>query len=278
MVLLLTGASGFVGRKVLEKLAKNGIKVVGISRTSRAKGIKAMDLAKDFDLPGNFSGTFHLAGKNHLQGKETPLEYFKANLNTTINVLEFCRKKDIERIVFSSSLSVYGKKFFGTITEQTVPQPDSAYALSKWFAEQAIELYHQLYRIKYSILRYSTVFGPNQGDNAVSAFKEKCRRNLDIEIERDSFRNFVFVEDVAAATVSAMEIKGNEIFNIASAENVSLSQLANAVKAALGSNSHIYVKGPAKNEFKIDISKAEKHLGFKESVPFDGRIKDAVLY
>jgi len=274
MALLLTGAAGFVGGHVLAKLP-NDAEVISVGKNSRGKRIKNIDLAKSFEIDGDFSSVIHLAGKNHLQENETSAEYFESNLNTTVNVLEFCRKKNVERIVFASSLSVYGKQLRGTITEQVPAKPDSAYSLSKLFAEQKIELYSKLYGINYSILRYATIVGQGQEKTSpISIFIENCIKNQDIEIGKDSFRNFVFVKDVVAATIFALKIKGNDVFNVAAEKNVSLSEAANKIKALLKSDSKIVVEVPARDNFRIDITKAKRKLNFGKSTNFDKAIEE----
>jgi UDP-glucose 4-epimerase len=273
MAVLLTGAPGFIGKHTACFLSEKKIAFTGLSKTPR-KGFEKADLKKPLEIKGAFSGVIHLAVRKALEKNETDLEYFKDNVLGTINVLEFSRKNDIPKIVFASSISVYGKKLSGKITEKTKTNPESAYAESKKIAEEAVIDYSDRYGIKYSVLRYSTVFGPGQSEKTeLSQIAEKCRAGKKIFFPKDSKRNFIFVEDVARANFFALRSKKNSVLNIAGKENVSWGEAAVAIKKILKSKSEIETGKKPAGKFMIDISLAKKTIGFYPKFSFYGGLE-----
>lgn len=273
MAVLLTGASGFIGTHTARVLAEKKVSFLGLSKTSN-KTYKKIDLKKPFNIRGDFSGVIHLAAKEYLGQNETVEEYFSNNFLGTINVLDFCRKKDISKIVFSSTMSVYGKKFSGRISEKTKANPESSYTLSKRLAEEAIDDYSKNYGIGYAILRYSTVFGSGQrSESKLAEIFDKCLANKTIFFPKDSVRNFVYVRDVARANFLALKSKENCVLNIAGKKNVSLAQAANAIKRTLKSDSKIRVGKKSRSKFKIDIGLARKIIDFSPEFSFQEGIE-----
>lgn len=277
MSVLLTGATGFIGQQVALSLSREKKDFIGISKYIRLSGVRQVDLTKPFSIPGDFTHVIHLAAKSKLRKREGVDGFFRDNFIGTVNVLEFCRQHDVKRIIFSSSMSVYGKKFSGIIHESTNLHPDSPYSLSKKFAEDAIIQYSQLYGLRYSILRYSSVYGPGQSHRHVlSRIIEKCIYNQEVSLERDSFRNFIFVQDSATATVSCLKMQGNCILNIASKDNTSLMEAALEIKKQLKSDSKILCAKSSENSFKIDTSMAQRRISFKPKYSFTSGISKTI--
>lgn len=91
--------------------------------------------------------------------------YLDADINISgmLRVLEAARKTDVQKIIFSSSAAVYGDNPALPLTENLIPAPSSFYGLTKWMTEKYLALYHKIYELSYTVLRYSNVYGPRQG-------------------------------------------------------------------------------------------------------------------
>ena len=274
MVVLLTGASGFIGTHTAQVLTEKKVSFLGLNKTGNGD-YKKIDLKNPFNIRGDFSGIIHLAAKEYLEQNETVEEYFSNNFLGTVNILNFCRKKDIPRIVFSSTMSVYGKAFSGKISEKTKTNPKSPYAESKKHAEDAIIDYSKKYGIDYAILRYSTVFGPGQrSEGKLVEIFDTCLANKPIFFNKDSARNFVYAKDVARANFLALKSKKNCTLNIAESKNISWAQAASIIKKMLKSDSKINIGEKSRSKFKIDIGLARKTIGFSPEFSFQEGIKE----
>lgn len=144
-VVLITGASGFIGKKLCEVLVLENYKITAVSRSSndffdnnKIRLIKA-DLVNDsLERLPVADCIVHLAGLAHLPKKHprnNVNEYRKVNVSATLKLAKWAIKNNVKRFVFVSTVGVYGKSNKGCITEKTDPNPDEPYAISKYEAE-----------------------------------------------------------------------------------------------------------------------------------------------
>ncbi len=262
MTIIVFGGTGFIGQHTLEHFEKRGAKTLTVSQSDKTGDLKA-DIRKPIRLKGDFSAVLHLAGKKNLKTGESQTAFFDTNMHGTLNVLEFCRKKDVRKIVFASTCAVYGKRLSGVITETSPLHTTSYYGLSKIGAENLVIEHSHMYGLEYSILRYSTVFGPLQPrQSIVSKIINGCKNNRNFLFDRESHMNLVYVGDVARANYLALKSKQSGVFNVAGEENVSIKQLATYTKKILKSKSKVEAKKKRRNRFQIYVSKTKKELGF----------------
>ena len=155
------------------------------------------------------------------------------NIVGTINILQACRAAAVKKIIYSSSSAVYGDVKESRIAEKEVTQPISYYGVSKLTPEHYLRIYHELYDLPYTVLRYANVYGPNQtpkGEGGVVAvFLDRIKKGLPLVIHGDGeqTRDFVYVRDVVKANLYAMKHGNNEIINIGTSIPTSVNQLAN---------------------------------------------------
>jgi UDP-glucose 4-epimerase len=243
---LVTGCAGFIGSHVTDMLLQAGYQVFGIDNLSTGKtenlpddpnfqfingDVRDLSL---FNLLGESECVFHLAALARIQPSiEDPVTSNFVNHVGTLNVLEYCRKHKA-KLVFSGSSSIYEGTDVPT-PEDGAKAPKSPYALQKMQSEQYIQLYGELYGLKYSILRYFNVYGERQiteGAYAaiVGIFLRQREKGLSLTITNDGEqrRDFTYVKDVAKANVMA---KGwpNGIYNIGTGKNYSINDLADKV-------------------------------------------------
>lgn len=293
---LITGGAGFIGSHIVDELINdNNITILDNLTTGSINNIPTTDnenlniIKEDIrntnldDLTCDIDYIFHLAAMGSVPlSVDKPVECFDINLNATIKLLKCAVDNDVEKIVFSSSSSVYGQNRNMPLKETERPMPTSPYASSKASCELYLKSFYDSYGLKYTSLRYFNVFGPRQDKNSQYAavipnFIGAILDGKQPEIYGDGeqTRDFVFVRDVAKANVCACKSDYNGIVNIASGEKITINQLYEIVKKTLNSDlepkylpqrqgdikhSLADVKNMEKINFKIDSGNFEKQL------------------
>jgi len=218
---------------------------------------------------------------------ENPIEANDVNVNGTLNVLEACRARDVGRMIFASSSSVYG----GATEKNSEGQklaPLHPYGVGKLAGEEYSRVYNDLYGVKTTSLRYVSVFGPRQrGDIPYAAviprFIEKILAGKPIEVfgTGKQTRQFTFVRDTVNATIQAWKSRKaeGEVFNVASAEESSVLDVAQKIEKITGKKAVIGFKprnqsDPLRNP--IDVSKAKRVFGFKPAFSLEDGLRETV--
>ena len=164
------------------------------------------------------------------------------NVNSTVKLLKSAVDNDVKKIVFSSSSSVYGENRNMPLKETEQPMPTSPYAASKASCELYLRTFYESYGLNYIALRYFNVFGPRQDKNSqyaavipnfISALLEG--KQAEIYGDGEQTRDFVYIGDIAQANINSCKSDYNGIINIASGKKLTINELYEIVKNALGS-------------------------------------------
>lgn len=209
---IVTGVAGFIGSRVAEKFYREGYHVIGIDDLSGGKKINVpegvefikADLAdkKTMDLlPVRCDLILHLAGQSSGEiSFDDPIADLQKNTISTLNLINYGIRNNSERIVFASSMSVYGAVEDLPINEQNICVPLSCYGVGKYAAESYLRIYQN--KLPSVSLRMFNVYGPGQDmDNLrqgmVSVFLAQAIRNKEIIVKGslERFRDFVFIDD-----------------------------------------------------------------------------------
>ena len=234
---LVTGGSGFIGSHVVDFLVKKKYNVTTFDLSppirKNVKFIRGSILDKNclqFALK-NIDFVFHLAAVSDINKvRAVPVKTINTNILGTTYLLEASRNKNVKRFIFASS--VYS---FGTT--------GNLYTTSKISSELLIKNYRLLFGQNFTILRYSTAYGPRSREvDAVSIFVERALKNLDIVIFGDGQqkRNYLHVEDLAKGSMMALKQKTkNKIITLASKNNIKMFDLAKIIIRLTRSSSKI---------------------------------------
>lgn len=277
--ILITGGSGFIGRHLVESLIGKCNLIISSHRKIEGRNIdrknaKLIELQlEDFDEVNktlkDIDIVFHLAAEIGYPGEKTkPLGMYRSNTMGSLSLLEACRSNDV-RLVYSSSMAVYGTPKYLPVDEKHPKNPKSFYGASKLGGEYYCLLFNELYSIETTVLRYSTVYGPGMDRRWVTSifFKRALEdKPLTIYGSGESTSDFVFVEDVVQANLFA-SLKNKAIgedFNIGSGAETSLKELAEQIIQITnkGNIAHDYTKDEKIKRFRFDISKAKKILNY----------------
>jgi UDP-glucose 4-epimerase len=288
---LVTGAAGFIGSTLAERLVTQGADVVGLDsftdfypradkernlswlRTQKAftltdRAIADADLARLLD---GVTHVFHLAAQAGVRkswGGDFHV-YTVNNVDATQTLLEACIRRPIERFVYASSSSIYGDTVPLPMNEDALPQPVSPYGVTKLAGEQLCHLYHANYQVPTVALRYFTVYGPRQRpDMAFRLFLSAAMRGELVRQYGDGrqTRDFTFVDDVVAATVSAGS-RGTPgaRYNIGGGSRIDLLEVFAVVERVVGRplriDRHDAQPGDMRDTF-ADTARARTELGF----------------
>lgn len=305
---LVTGAAGFIARRVIEKLTDAGHEVVGVDnlndsydvrlkewRLKKISSIKNFSFFKDdicrpafFDelksQENGFDAVIHLAARAGVrQAGEMPDVYMQTNAGGTLNVLEWCRSTGVHKIVLASTSSIYGANPpLPTPEDAESSRPLQIYAASKKAAEVMAYTYHHLYGLDTSVLRFFTVYGPaGRPDMVMFRFAKWVAEGVPVQVTGDGsqMRGFTNLEDIADGVLLALKPMGYEIINLGGHETVTISELLIKIETLLGKKAQIvYIpRHPADVEANwADVSKAHRLLGWQPSVSLEDGIRGLV--
>ena len=301
MKILVTGAAGFIGSKLMYTLAQRGDDVVGIDnyndyydvrlKEGRCKAfgleVRRMDLADKDAIDALFAAekfdkVVNLAAQAGVRYSITnPYAYLQSNLVGFLNILEACRHNGVGHLVYASSSSVYGMNAKVPYSEDDkVDHPVSLYAATKKSNELMAHAYCKLYGIAMTGLRYFTVYGPwGRPDMAPMLFARAISRGETIKVfnHGDMIRDFTYIDDIVAGTVGCLDREPApdanglkyRVYNIGCSHPVKLMDFISEIEQALGVE--------AKKEFlpmqpgdvyqtNADTTRLEAEIGYKPVV------------
>lgn len=244
MKAIVTGGAGFIGSHLVDELITGGATVHVIDNLSTGMRehvnpkatLHVLDICspetKELVVREQPDVVFHLAAQVDVQRSIREPDYdAHVNIVGTVNVLEASCQSTAKKIIFASSCAVYGNLETTLISEADETEPISIYGTSKLTSESFIRLFHQIYGIPYTILRYANVYGPRQnakGEGGVVAiFLDRMQKGLPLIIHGDGeqTRDFVFVKDVVAANLAAVHQGNQETIQVSTSQRTSINRL-----------------------------------------------------
>lgn len=222
--ILVTGSSGFVGMALVSKLAEKGYSVTGLDIQD---GIDITDWDQIKETR-NFQTIIHLAARTSApRSLDNPEEFFRNNIDGTLNILELSRMRGA-KFIFAGSY-VYGVPRYLPVDEKHPVSPHNPYAQSKLVSEELCRRYHRDFGLPVVILRFFNLYGLGQrGDFLVPRILDGLGRGEIRLRDPAPRRDFLCIDDALAAYLKALEYKGSgcEIFNIGYGRSVSVNEVA----------------------------------------------------
>ena len=302
--ILVTGAAGFIGSHLTERLLRLGYEVVGIdsftnyyARERKLRNLAWVTEEKTFRLvEGDLlelnlgkllqgvSSVVHLAAEPGVRASwgGTFSRYLKRNVEATQRLLEALPERGVERFVFASSSSVYGSVKEGPVREDSRLRPASPYGLSKLAAEELVGLYARARGVSATTLRYFTVYGPRQRpEMALSCFISAAARGEALRVFGDGnqVREMTYVSDVVEATVAALDAPPGGPYNVGGGARATVNELIDHVERALGNRVEVAYGPAAEGDVRstwADLERVGWELGYGPRVELEEGIKAQV--
>jgi UDP-glucuronate 4-epimerase len=279
----VTGAAGFIGSHLSEKLLEQGHEVVGLDcftdyydtglkeENARALDVRRVDLAEDELDFAAYDGVFHLAGQPGVRsfGDVFPL-YLRRNVDATRRVFEAAASIGV-RVVFASSSSVYGEAAAYPTPEDTEPRPISPYGITKLACEHLARAYERSFGLDFVVLRYFNAFGPRQRpDMAFTRIAFALAEGTPFTLYGDGeqSRSWTDVSDVVDATIAAMD-RGRGTYNVGGALEASMSEAIALFERLAGKPLTVIAEPEVPGEqrrTKADTTRIRTDLGWEPRV------------
>jgi GDP-4-dehydro-6-deoxy-D-mannose reductase len=261
--ILVTGATGFIGKPLVEQLQARGAQVFPVS--SRNGDIADPETWNSFQK-ANF--VIHLAARTFVPDSWIdPTAFLKTNCFGTTCALDYCRKNKSKLIFISSYL--YGNPESLPISEDAKIYANNPYTFSKIMAEESCRFYTENYGVKVSILRPFNVYGPGQNDDfLIPSIIRQIMAGKPVHV-KDLYpkRDYVYVQDIVDAIIKSISLDENfNLVNIGTGKSYSVKEVIGIIQAALETNTEILSSNERRPgevmDTQADISKAQKILGW----------------
>ncbi len=315
--ILVTGAAGFIGSHIVDRLLADGHSVWGLDnfddfypRQIKESNLESALTHKGFELVegdlrddvllntlfriGEFDAVVHMAAKAGVRPSiEAPEEYYDSNVMGTVRLLEAMRRYGVGALVFASSSSVYGSRpGSGPFSEDDpVDHPVSPYAATKRAGELLCHTYWHLQGLSCDCLRFFTVYGPRQRpDLAIHKFARELSAGRPVPVYGDgtAARDFTYIDDTVGAVLTSLEQvmrAGKEplfrILNIGADRTVTVNELVHLLGATMDAVPTVEHLPPQPGDVPqtwADISKARDVLGFNPTVPIEEGLRRFVAW
>lgn len=309
---LVTGAAGFIGANLVEKILDNGDRVVGVDNlsTGNMKNLEFIethrnkknytmikgdirDQALCKNVMENIDYILHQASLVSVTDSSLdPSLYHENNITGTLNLLVAAKESQVKTFVTASSASVYGNTPKLPQKENTILNPQSPYAIGKLTTEQYCTFFYEHYGLKTISLRYFNVYGPKQNSNSqyatvITKFIQHYKNNTSPTIHGDGMqtRDFIYIEDVVNANLNACKTETSKAFgkpyNIGSGKKTTINDLNSKIQKIFNSN----IQPQHDSERKMDVRNsqadttlAKQNLNYKNTTPLDVGLEKTIKW
>ncbi len=291
---LVTGAAGFIGSAIAKKLILQGNKVITIDNLSTGnidnvpenciyiKGdVYDENIIKQLENY-KFDAIIHIAGQSSGEiSFENPVYDLKTNTQSTLMLLDYAKKNNVNKFIYASSMSVYGDLKEEFVNEKMELHPKSFYAVGKLASENYMKIYSS-FGIECTALRFFNVYGIGQNmDNLkqgmasiylAMALKDK---KIVVKGSKDRFRDFVCIDDVVDSVLCCLESKkqkGFDVYNVSTGVKHTVEQVINEIQKNLSYKVDVeYVAGTPGDQHGIygDNTKLKQDYGWQPKTSFD---------
>lgn len=265
---LVTGATGFIGKVLCEALIRRGDMVTRLS--SYDGDIANSATFENIDVVDH---VYHLAARTYVPDSwQNGGEFLNTNVTGTANVLDYCRRSSASLCYVSAY--IYGQPARLPIAENATPNPNNPYALSKHLAEQVCKFYSTYHGIPVTVLRPFNVYGPGQASHfLVAKIIDQVKRSLPIEVsDLRPKRDYLYIDDLIDALLRATHSTSEQyrVFNIGSGVSISVEEVLNTVQEVAAKDLPVVCKYERRyqevDDVCADISQAKSVLNWAPKV------------
>ncbi len=297
--ILVTGATGQIGSFLIEKLVKENVEVFAVGRNKKelkeiqplvkSQKIKFLEcditneksIKKNSKFLNNIDFFVHLSSGYRFDSSDSMTSNhhtIEHDLKGTIKILK--ELKNLDGILFASSVSIYGKPEYLPVDENCSINPNHFYGVGKFGAEKILQSFTLKNKIPLTILRIAAVIGERDRSNQIIPIcVNKALKNETINVNEKSSRDYVHIFDVIEFSIRAIKKNKNNILNIGSGTKTSAEKIIKKIIKLSNSKSRItYSKKSTGYDFICDISKAVKNLHYKPKYSNERGILDEICW
>jgi len=297
MKCLVTGGAGFIGSRLVDKLIKQGHRVTVIDNLSAGKKENLNKKAKFYKIDIRnpkisqiFNKekpeiVFHYAAQIDVgKSLENPVFDAKVNILGTLNLLENCRKFKIKKIIFASSVGVYGEPEALPLKENYPLNPISPYSITKLAIEKYLN-YYRFQGLNFVCLRHSNVYGERQSSKGeggvVAIFIDRILKGEKPVIFGDGrqTRDFLYVDDAVDAAVLAIKASSDAIYNVGTNKEINIKELLGLISLKMNQKVKPNFLPWRQGEIirsRVNYSKIKKDLGWQPKYSLEKGIKETI--
>jgi UDP-glucose 4-epimerase len=302
---LITGIAGFIGSSLARAVLAQGDQVRGIDNLSTGKRENLAEIAnrvdfREADLADMDAVHSACAGVDYLLHQAAipsvpksvldPLGSNRANVDATVNVLVAARDAKVKRVVYAASSSAYGDTPTLPKREDMPPNPISPYAVAKLASEYYMISFYRCYGLETVCLRYFNIFGPRQDPTSpysgvLAKFITQMLQGETPTIlgDGEQSRDFTYIDNAVNANLLACKAPAADVagrvINVATGRRVDLNETFKILKQLIGFPGEVKY-GPERagdvRHSLADMTRAEKHLGYKPSVSFEDGLRRTI--
>lgn len=295
---LVTGASGFIGARVVRRLAGNCKHLVAFVRGTATvvhpelQGVDLVlgDISASSHIEaalGDANVIIHLAGHSGAESSaKDPIYDMQTNIGGTVSLLEAVRRRGRPcRIVFPGSRLEYGLADSLPVSENALIRPSSPYGVNKYACELYLALYARLYGISYAVARFSNPYGPwvappAREYNVLNKMIALAQADRDLTVYGDGrqLRDYLYVDDAVDALLLLASVEHNVVVNVGSGEGIAFRDAAETIVRVLGRGRVVSVPWPAgvarleTGDFVADTTNI-RALGWEAATSFEAGIR-----
>ena len=270
--IFVTGSSGFIGRKIIEKLPKSEV----LTDSDNSKRIDLQNIKEVLNID-SADIVIHLGGKTPKKELKWS-DYFSNNISGTLNVLEYCIKKKVKKLIYVSSY-VYGNPKYCPIDENHPVNPHNAYSESKYLGERLCKFYCDRTELNLTILRPFNIFGESMNEgflltNLINAVKTDKKITI---VNKNSKRDFLYIDDFVDLILKIKDYNCKfEIFNVGTGVSFSFNDVIKKIEYITSKKLNLDYLDDDKTfmgNIQADISKIKEKLNWKPKIEFEEGLK-----
>jgi UDP-glucose 4-epimerase len=295
---LVTGGAGFIGSHIVQKLLQKGMETVVLDNLSAGKtenlppGTQVVigDVCDPATVRNTLSGVdvvFHLAARVSIRDSFRGfVEDARTNVIGTVTLLHGMEGSGVKKFIYASSMAVYGDARYLPIDEEHPIEPTSPYGVSKLASEDYVLCFCKHLGIHPVILRYFNTYGPKQTFSpyvgVITIFIQKLLRDEDLPVFGDGnqVRDFVHVDDVAAASLISIEYQGGkQVFNVGTGIGTTIHSLAEILKDKMNKSNRVNYQPiqPGEPSSSVaDVRLAREELGFTARWSLQEKLEEVI--
>lgn len=282
----VTGGSGFIGRHTVSRLEERGYQVKALVRKADNFPKSVEEIRGDLttgegldEFLNNVDVLIHLAARQLLPEEEM----FRDNVEATANLIDTALRYNLSKIIYLSTVVVYGEGGKEPFKEIDWPRPNNTYGLTKYLGENLVKYWGTKTGKPVTILRPFNIYGPGNQKGVIHSFYKAFKEKGFVTIYGDGKqkRDFLYVDDLVKAILTSIEKRADGAFNLGTGKSVSLLELVELFGRSVGEKPRVEFQNaePGKvNQSEYSIERARQELNWTTTISLEDGLKKTVQW